>query len=743
MSFFVRTPPSERSEVRKRLEILDQVKEVREVERRVDIGSEEAVPVLEIVPRHYKELQDIAKIVASNGGYHDYALYNVDLRFGQRYCLAHRIFPCGLLWYNNGRWRAEEEQFALDYPLPKLRAELLDIHVDNPLGIPRFQDKLLGARMGGIEVEGSEAEILEKLNAAVRDVDPDVVLTDGGDAFTMPYLARKAAEHSVNLQLGRDPDRFVERRGKSYFTYGKIVYKPGQYLLKGRLHLDRGHFAYRESAMAGLAELSRLSLLMPQEQARLTPGTAISAMQVNLAVRDECLVIWKKNRPEDFKTAEDLILGDRGGFIFEPEVGLHEGLYELDFSSLYPSIMAKYNISPECLDCSCCGGSAFPVPGLKYRLCTSRVGLIPRVLKPILERRRYYKKMKKEPGPLQQVYGDRDSILKWLLVTCFGYTGYSNARYGRIECHEAINAIARDLLVRTMEIAESHGYDVVHGIVDSIWIHARPNADSIRTVVDHIAGATGLTIELEGRYKWIAFLPCKTTGVGALNRYYGLFESGEFKLRGIELRKHDTPGFINVAQETMLAVLSEANTAAEFRERIPKAIDALRSTAKRILDNAIPLREFVLTKSVTKAVDEYVVLTATAAALRQLKDRGFTIEPGESVRYVVTDMASKAYAAKVKVAEFLEGSERVDMWAYIRLLCRAGQTLLAPFGYTEERLFGMCKDLSDLSIAHVPDVPIAVQEDYKTHGKSRARGGVGYQKPWRVENDPETSSAGA
>ncbi|HLE55394.1 MAG TPA: 3'-5' exonuclease, partial [Thermoplasmata archaeon] len=296
--------------MRKRLEILDQVKEIREVERRVDIGSEDAVPVLEVVPRHYRELQDIAKIVDSNGGYHDYPLYNVDLRFGQRYCLKHGIFPFGLLWYGNGKWRAEEEQFALDYPLPKLRPALLDLRVDAPLGIPRFQDKLLGARVGDIEVSGSEPEILEKLNAAVKELDPDVVLTDNGDAFLMPYLARKAAEHKVPLQLGRDPDRFVEKRGRSYFTYGKIVYKPGQYLLKGRLHLDRGHFAYREAAMAGLAELSRMSLLMPQEQARLTPGTAISAMQVNLATRDGCLVIWKKNRPEDFKTAEDLILGD-------------------------------------------------------------------------------------------------------------------------------------------------------------------------------------------------------------------------------------------------------------------------------------------------------------------------------------------------------------------------------------------------------------------------------------------------
>ena len=28
----------------------------------------------------------------------------------------------------------------------------------------------------------------------------------------------------------------------------------------------------------------------------------------------------------------------------------------------------------------------------------------------------------------------RQNVLKWLLVTCFGYTGYRNARFGRIEC---------------------------------------------------------------------------------------------------------------------------------------------------------------------------------------------------------------------------------------------------------------------------------------------------------------------
>src|SRR3989442_971574 len=573
-TFFLHAPPSELPEIRRRIEILDGVREVRDVSKRIALEDDEPKPVLEIVPRHYRDIRGLAHILDSNGGYVDHRLFNVDLRFSQRYAIEHDIFPMGLLHYANGVWRAEEEHFALDYPLPALRKSLLDLHVDNPAGIPRMQDRLLGARVDDVEIDGDEESILKGIDEVVRSKDPDVLMTDGGDAFLMPHLAAKASDLGVKMQLGRDPDRFAGVKAKSYFTYGKIVYKPGQYILRGRLHLDRGHFAFRESDFAGLAELSRLSTLTPQEQARLTPGTAFSAMQVNQAYHDGCLVAWKK----------------------------------------------------------------------------------------------------KEPGPLQDIYTGRDTILKWTLVTSFGYQGYKNARFGRIECHEAINAYARNILVRTMEIAESHGYEVVHGIVDSVWLRPTANADPIEKVREHIAGSIGLPIELEGRYKWIVFLPCKTTGVGALNRYYGLFQDDEFKLRGIELRKHDTPEFINICQEAMLGELSLASTAAEFCERIPKAVDILRWTAKCILDRTIPVHQFILTKSVSRTLPEYVVLTATAAALKQMEKRGFAVEPGESVRYVLLDARARDSERKVRVAEFLQGDEEPDAWEYIHLLCRSGQT---------------------------------------------------------------------
>ena len=81
------------------------------------------------------------------------------------------------------------------------------------------------------------------------------------------------------------------------------------------------------------------------------------------------LVLWKKNLPEDFKTAGDLLVSDRGGFIYEPKVGLHENVSEVDFASLYPSIMVVHNISPETLRCGCCPDSRRIVP--EHRLSAS------------------------------------------------------------------------------------------------------------------------------------------------------------------------------------------------------------------------------------------------------------------------------------------------------------------------------------------------------------------------------------
>ena len=62
------------------------------------------------------------------------------------------------------------------------------------------------------------------------------------------------------------------------------------------------------------------------------------------------LSLGKKTRPEDTKSAWDLLKSDRGGLYLDSQPGVYANVIELDFASL-SSIIATRNISPETLNC--------------------------------------------------------------------------------------------------------------------------------------------------------------------------------------------------------------------------------------------------------------------------------------------------------------------------------------------------------------------------------------------------------
>jgi DNA polymerase-2 len=308
------------------------------------------------------------------------------------------------------------------------------------------------------------------------------------------------------------------------------------------------------------------------------------------------------------------------------------------------------------------------------------------VLRPVLERRFEFKRKAKDktlPESERAVYKQMNDILKWLLVVCFGYTGYRNARFGRIECHEAITSYAREILTHAANISESLGFRVLHGIVDSLWVQGRGDLDRLCKAIGE---AIGIRIVLEGRYRWIVFLPNKTNGAGALNRYYGTFEDGEIKVRGIELRRTDTPQYFRKVQEAMLKVLSEATNAQEFMKKVPVAVEVLKGFSKEVLSGSIDPKQLVFTHRVSQTLAEYRHLTDHVAALKQLDARGFTVQPGQAVRFVITNGASDDWRDKVAVAEFIDGNTAYDRQKYLEHLCRCGESMLLPFGYSMDRL---------------------------------------------------------
>jgi DNA polymerase elongation subunit (family B) len=144
----------------------------------------------------------------------------------------------------------------------------------------------------------------------------------------------------------------------------------------------------------------------------------MTSLQLYHAVREDILIPWNKNSPETFKDGNELVMADRGGFIFEPKIGIHDNVGELDFSSLYPTIMLKRNLSGETVNCKCCPNSSHRVPELEFNICEKWLGIVPRSLSILLQKRMAYKKFKNEAldPPTRLRYDQRQAALKWILV---------------------------------------------------------------------------------------------------------------------------------------------------------------------------------------------------------------------------------------------------------------------------------------------------------------------------------------
>jgi DNA polymerase elongation subunit (family B) len=489
---------------------------------------------------------------------------------------------------------------------------------------------------------------------------------------------------------GAGADAVRRSRERSYLSYGRVVFCAAGHALSGRWHVDaRNSFLFADTGLPGLIELSRLSGIPLQRMARSSPGTAISAMQVAQALRDGILVPYKKREPEGFKTAQELVETDKGGLTYLPRPGLRENVGELDFASMYPSLMARYNISPETVNCRCCPDDALPVPGIPARTCRRRRGLVPKTIAPVLAKRALLKGRQKaaEGAAEREAMRRRQTALKWLLVVCFGFLGYKNARFGRIEAHEAVTAWGREKLLSAKEIAEREGFSFLHGITDALWVE-REGADEgeYLRLAETITEETGMPIALEGVYRWIAFLPSKgNPRVGVPNRFVGAFAAGEVKARGVAMRRSDTPPFVARFQRDLLLRMAEARGTRELRAMLPALRESAEAAAMEIREGRVPPEALSIARRLSKEPGRYVAATAAAEAARELSGRGVSLHPGSRIRYLLVDegggmtaRSGRGGGAKQhgRAAGFLDGSESPDLRKYEAMLREAAEEAL-------------------------------------------------------------------
>jgi DNA polymerase elongation subunit (family B) len=636
---------------------------------------------------------------------------------------------------------SRDDAWAIDYELPPFR--VMQVRLE---GVSRVDPR--HGRRGALEVEidgewralddGDEPAAVgfERL---LRAHDPDLIVSEWGDAALFPGLLRGAARADVKLSLNRDKSPVERSRARSYMSYGRILFKGSATTLFGRLHVDtQNSFVADQCDLEGLWELVRVTKLPVQYSARTTTGTGISYMQMELAYRDGVLIPEQKAEPESPKHPDELLLADRGGLFFPPRLGFFTNVGELDFISEFPSIMARFNVSPETVNCRCCpnappldklgalskvegltapnplrGGVERRVPELGYRVCQRRRGITSRVVERLIAKRELYKArikavavasspptakslaetpalqlsgfaardlgfVKKQlvvSSPQSQIanpanYKLRRSALKWLLVCCFGYTGYKNARFGKIEAHEAINALAREKLLVAMETAERAGFRVLHALVDSLYVQKEDSTrEDYARLGREIEQRTGLPMALEAVYRYVVFLPSKQSPeVPVPNRFFCVPEEGEIKVRGLECRRRDTPPLVARMQREALAILAEAHDFESYCRKLAEAREVLERYLSWVEEGSVPIEELVISRRLTRPANGYKHASATAIAAKQLDRGGVALRPGETIEYLITDADSNYADDRVRALTMWESWRGYDIEEYQRAL---------------------------------------------------------------------------
>lgn len=69
-----------------------------------------------------------------------------------------------------------------------------------------------------------------------------------------------------------------------------------------------------------------------------------------------------------------------------------------------------------------------------------------------------------------------------------------------------------------------------------------------------------------------------------------------------------------------------------------------------------------------------------------MREEGIETLPGQTIRYIITDHKSRSWHKRVMIPELADKNTQYDMAKYYEYLLRAAESMLLPFGYTEERL---------------------------------------------------------
>jgi DNA polymerase elongation subunit (family B) len=192
-------------------------------------------------------------------------------------------------------------------------------------------------------------------------------------------------------------------------------------------------------------------------------------------------------------------------------------------------------------------------------------------------------------------------------------------------------------------------------------------------------------MELENVYAWFAFLNSRQNpNASVANKFYGIAENGDHKIRGIAERRGDTCGFVRNMQREVIEILAKEKDPAKLVCLMPEILATVQDRLSLLKSREIPLNELVITQALSRELNGYSVLSPVAVAATQLKAHGNIKRMGQKVRFIhVAPGGVHAWGLPAEPAP-----RSIDAPFYKDLAFRAVYEVLQPLGITEKVLKG-------------------------------------------------------